>query len=276
MIYTELHIEIQSEFVEILIAELGLVHYESFVHTEQGFDAYVPSAYFNQESLKLIQSNYADLFTFQYSFKEIPPQNWNAIWEASYEPIIIQEQCIVKSDFHQVDKQYPYEIIINPKMSFGTGHHETTKMMVEYQLEIDHQHKTVLDVGCGTGVLSIMAELRAAEKIIAFDIDEWAVTNTEENILVNACKRIEVSKNTIKNIKLEEDFDVILANINRNVLLEEIPQYAKLLKTGAFLVMSGFYEKDLKEILNVAQNASLSFENQKTDNQWMALLLKKN
>ena len=276
MNYIELKIKVQAEFAEILIAELSLINYESFVHNEQGFDAYIPSNLFDQEAINLIQNNYQELFAFEYSDEEIPQQNWNAVWEASYQPIIIQDQCVVRSDFHQMDKQYPYEIIINPKMSFGTGHHETTKMMIEYQLEIDHKNKNVLDAGCGTGVLSIMAALRGAKSIIAFDIDEWAVTNTKENILVNACKQIHVSKNTIKNINLEVGFDIILANINLNVLLDEIPLYAKLLKRGAILVLSGFYENDRAAILDVAQNASLSFESQKNNNHWMALALIKN
>lgn len=276
MVYIELNLGVSTDYVEVLLAELSQIGYESFVYTDSGANAYIPENLFRKEEINELQEKYSNLFSFEYCWQKILPQNWNEVWEASYEPIFIQETCVIKSDFHQIDKKYPYEIIINPKMSFGTGHHETTKMMIEHQLEIDHQAKSVLDVGCGTGVLSLMAELLGAHKIIAFDIDEWAVTNTLENILVNNSKRIQVSQNTIKSITLEDNFDIILANINRNVLLTEIPWYAKLLKTGALLVISGFYESDRDAILEIAKEAFLNLEKQKVDNQWTALVLKKN
>lgn len=275
MDFIAVKIEVDTAFSEIVIAELAQIGFESFVETEQGVDAFIQNALFEEQALKSLQQKYKPQVRIHYTFEQTEQKNWNEEWEKSYQPIRIGDSCIVKASFHAIAESYPYEIIINPKMSFGTGHHETTALMLENQLEISHQGKQVLDVGCGTGILSIMACKLGASRVDAFDTDEWAVENTKENFEVNHCKQAGVQQGTITDVVLQKEYQVILANINRNVLLQEIPAYASLLVRDGCLLLSGFYEKDIAEIEKVAFAQHLEKKNQKVKNEWASLVFRK-
>jgi ribosomal protein L11 methyltransferase len=269
--YIELNIKIASEFAEILTAELAEIGFESFVDTEDGFNAYILENQVFTDDLQAIQTQYQDLFQFEYQTQIIEQKNWNAIWESEYEPVIVSDKCLIYSTFHKIERQYPYQILINPKMSFGTGHHETTTLMIEHQLEIDHQNKTVLDAGCGTGILAIMASKLGASKLDAIDIDEWAVTNTLENLALNNCSYIKVYQSDLQNAPLTEKYDIILANINKNVLLEEIKLYRQYLTQNGVLLLSGFYAEDIADICQEAQKYGFALIATKQKNQWVSL-----
>ncbi len=270
MEYSEINIEVADDYVEILVAELSQLGFDSFVEEEGHLLAYIPSTHYQTEAIEALQQQYETLFSFQFTHKTIAPQNWNAVWEADYQPVIVAEQCLVRSTFHQIDKKYPYEITINPKMSFGTGHHETTSLMLEYLLEIDLEGKQVIDAGCGTGILAIMAEKRGAAAVKAFDIEEWAVLNGIENIALNQCTHIEISQMTIEEIDSSKTYQVILANINKNTLLKEISKYAYFLDKNGLLLLSGFYTQDLQDLQTEAQSNGLKFVDYKTKNNWVA------
>ena len=182
---------------------------------------------------------------------------------------------MVRTTFHRIEDFYPYEIIINPQMSFGTGHHETTTLMLENQLLMNHQDLRVMDAGCGTGILAIMAGKRGAAHVDAFDTDEWAVTNAEANAALNQCANISVQRGTIATVGLADTYDTSLANINRNILLAEMPLYASKLAPGGTLLLSGFYETDMAELEKSAQAQGLQKRHQSTKNQWACLLFGK-
>jgi ribosomal protein L11 methyltransferase len=275
MDYLELSIEVEEAYSEILIAELGQIGFDSFVEEEQFLLAYIPATLYQAQDLEDLKEQYQDLFQFSFTQKNIPAQNWNAVWESDYKPVIVRDQCLVRSTFHQIDKKYPYEITINPKMSFGTGHHETTSLMLEFLLDVEVKGKNVIDAGCGTGILAIMAEKRGAAYVNAFDIEEWAVWNGEENIALNNCKCIEIAQMTIQELPKDKTYGLILANINKNTLLKEISEYVEYLETEGELLLSGFYETDLDDIKEVTESSSLTFVNYKTQNNWVAAKFKK-
>ena len=203
----------------------------------------------------------------------IEKQNWNEEWEKNYQPIIVDDRCMIRAHFHHPDKKYPYEIIITPKMSFGTGHHQTTYLMVKNQMEIDHKNKRVMDAGCGTAILSIMASKLGAREVEAFDIDDWSVVNGQENMEVNHCTNINLRQGKITAFDFGAPFDIILANINKNVLLEEMNLYVKQMKPGSLLLLSGFYEKDIPDLLAEAEKYSLKEIRRDNRETWAALLL---
>lgn len=272
MIYQELSINTANEELrQILMAELAEIGYESFIEEEDKLKAYIPQTLFREEALQELLPQYQ---IEDYQQQEMPDENWNAKWEADYEPVFIGEECLIKSSFHQIEKTYPYEILINPKMSFGTGHHATTSLMIAFQLMFAdaHQNAKVIDAGCGTGVLAIMAEKLGARQIIAYDTDEWAVKNTQENIELNHCQEISVYQGSVETLSLEGQQQIILANINRNVLLQEIPHYAKLLAPAGLLLLSGFYEADQASIQQIAESEGLSLKANKTQNDWLSLV----
>lgn len=253
---------------EILIAELGELGFDSFVEMEDGLLAYILTEQWSGYPLD-------ELFIFQnqdveirWTSKTIAPQNWNAEWEKNFEPIEISDNCRVRAPFH-AKRNVPFEIVIEPKMSFGTGHHETTYMMLKLVLEQDLKGKKVLDMGCGTGVLAILAEMRGAHEIDAIDIDEWCVKNTTENIGKNNCAHINVELGNAS-ILGQRKYDIIIANINRNILLKDIPTYSSCLNENGILLLSGFYLRDLDMISTKCMSYNLQFEKNSEKNNWVA------
>jgi ribosomal protein L11 methyltransferase len=275
MYYSRLQVICDPEFSEILMAEIAEVGFDTFMENEKGFEAYVEQHNFDKQKLQEIKEKYSSFTPIVFYQDRIEKKNWNEEWEKSYEPIIVDDRCLIRAGFHVPEKQYEHEIIITPKMSFGTGHHQTTYLMVKSQLEIDHQNKVVMDAGCGTAILSIMASKLGAAKVDAFDIDEWSVVNGNENAEVNACANISIRQGKISDLTFDSTFDIILANINKNILLDEMHQYASYLNTGGLLLLSGFYEQDIPDLLKEAGRYSLTQVKRDTRESWASLLLKK-
>lgn len=255
----------------ILSADLGEVGFESFVEDEQGLTAYIQEENFNENAIGSIISNFAIEASLSFSYKLIEDRDWNEEWEKNYfKPLIIDDKCIIQSTFHKIPPTYEYNIFIDPKMAFGTGHHQTTELMIREILKEDFKGKSVLDMGCGTAILAILASMKGADPIIAIDIDKWAYDNAMENLNLN----------NIDNIKVEiggaellgnETFDVILANINRNILLNDIHRYASVLNTGGVLYMSGFYVEDIPAIKEECEKHNLSFAYNTEKENWVAV-----
>ena len=273
MSYIELSLQIEPDFAEIMMAELSELGFESFVETEDGLEAYIQEDLFEDLLVKNMIESYAERTAISYAFKKIAKQNWNEEWEKNFQPISIGNDIYVRADFHEAQPSYLYEIIITPKMSFGTGHHETTSMVMEHQLTISHGGKKVLDIGTGTGILAVLASKLGAKYISAFDIDEWSVENTIENVTLNNAPNIAVRLGTIED-EPEEKYEIVLANINRNILLQQIPAYVTFMSEGASLVISGFYEADIADIQAVAESVGLKKVAQSSKNQWASVVFK--
>jgi ribosomal protein L11 methyltransferase len=270
-VYIEYHFKVDppQPASDILIAELGEAGFESFVEQDDGVLAYIQKAFWSKELLNSIQILSSPLFEIRHHFREIEQQNWNASWEQHFEAIQINDECMVRAPFHPVPK-VRYDIVIMPKMSFGTGHHETTHMMLQHILNHDFQQKTVLDMGSGTGVLAILAEMRGAIEVHAVDNDHWCYLNALENVERNHCRNISVHENDVRFLG-ERQFDIILANINRNILLADIPMYAKALKKNGMLFVSGFYETDLAQITAKCSEAGLGYQEKLERNDWVSV-----
>jgi len=255
--------------VEILIAELGHVGFESFVETEDGVTAYIQKADWYNTILEDIQILKSNEFEISFTFDEIEQTNWNAEWEKNFNPILVDNICSVRAPFHEKPNTI-YDIVIEPKMSFGTGHHETTYMMIQYILKNDFNNKSVLDMGCGTGVLAILAEMKGAKSIDAIDIDNWCYLNSIENVERNNCKNISVYEGDASLIQ-GKIYDVIIANINRNILLNDLPTYADCLNNEGMLFLSGFYESDILVIEQACNDLKLKLVEKIEKNNWIAL-----
>lgn len=274
------YVEFEAEILpleigrEVLIAELAELGFESFVNTEKGIQAYIPSQDYNEGLIKGLSIISNEHFELTFSMKTIAGQNWNATWESSFEPIEVNENCVIRAPFHEKNDKFKYDIIIEPKMSFGTGHHQTTHMMVDELLSLDVQDKSVLDMGCGTGVLAILAEMRNAGSVVAIDIDEWAYENTKENVEKNNCHKISVYKGGAELLN-EEKFEFILANINRNILLADMDSYGKVLKEGGSILFSGFFKSDVDLITEKANSLGLNLVNERNREDWTMLHFKK-
>ena len=255
---------------EILIAELGNIGYESFTETVELVEAYVVSGEFSEETLlNLFSAGYLP-FTTSFTFEKIPDQNWNEVWEKNYfQPLIIANRCLIRAPFHTNYPEAEYVIIIEPGMAFGTGNHETTSLMINEILNQNLEEKTVLDMGCGTGILSILASQRGAEKITAIDVDSWAINSTFENAANNRISNLEILQGGAEAIP-EQKFDFIYANIQRNILLNDMPFYIKALKRGGELIMSGFYLDDLQLIKEKAIQLGLKFQRFSENETWVA------
>ena len=275
MNYTELQLTLSADYTDILMAELAVLGFESFVETDEGLSAYISESDFDELAVKSVIDKYASQTAIAYQINSLEKKNWNEEWERNYQPIDVQNQIRVRASFHESDAGFQYDIVINPKMSFGTGHHETTAMMLEHQLSVDAAGKTVLDVGSGTGILAILAALQGAERVLAFDIEEWAIENARENAELNNCPQIEVFQGTIHEVNPAERFDIVLANINRNVLLDDIPVYVRLLKPGGTLLVSGFYEQDAPDIEEKGVAEGLTKTGQLFQNKWVSLRFSK-
>ena len=255
--------------IDILVAELGQVGFESFTENPDGVEAYIQKADWNASLLDDIQILQSEEVTFSYDVKEIEQVNWNKEWEKNFEPIVVADQVSVRAPFHK-NPGLNYDIVIEPKMSFGTGHHETTHLMIQHLMDLDLHGKKVLDMGCGTGILAIFAEMKGAAAVDAIDIDNWCYENSLENVERNNCHHISVYEGDASLLK-PAAYDVIIANINRNILLKDMPVYTNSLKENGILFLSGFYTEDIEKINASAESNGLQLDKKLQRNNWVGL-----
>jgi ribosomal protein L11 methyltransferase len=256
---------------DLLINALGEIGFDSFEELDNGFKAYITVKDFEQAQVDTTLSPYREMFSFAYEITLIPQKNWNEVWESNFEPIEIGDKIFLRATFHKPKPEFEYEIVIDPKMAFGTGHHQTTAMMLELMLETDFKNKNVLDMGCGTGILAIMASKLGAASITAIDNDPVCYESTIENAQLNHSDNITAFCGS-KEIIPDEKFDVILANINRNILLDQIPRYSETLKLNGEIYLSGFFFiKDLEQIITASRKHGLVYINHKENINWVAV-----
>ncbi|MCL2416340.1 MAG: 50S ribosomal protein L11 methyltransferase [Bacteroidales bacterium] len=269
MQYTELNITHHQEPIqtEILIAELGELGFDSFVENPNELLAYIPSENFIKDAVLDLLGRTPRIDKFK--IKEIEEQNWNSVWESSYEPVRFDNFCNIRAPFHEPVSDVKFDLIIEPKMSFGTAHHETTSLMIEWLKTEPVKEKRVLDMGCGTGVLAILAKKLGAEFVEAIDNDEWAFENTKENILRNKTLEIIVELGDAENLNGKK-FDLIIANINRNILIRDMPMYEKTMSKNAVILLSGFYKSDLDAVSKSCIDNGLQYVSHLEKNNWVA------
>ena len=250
-----------------LTADIG---FESFVECENGMKAYIQQSQFDEATLKQVVEDFPiPGASISYSITEPEDKNWNEEWEKNFfQPIIIGDRCVIHSTFHQNVPKAEYDIVINPQMAFGTGHHETTSLIIEELLDNELKDKSLLDMGCGTSILAILARMRGAHPCTAIDIDEWCVRNSIENIELNHVDEIDVSQGDASSLTGKGPFDIIIANINRNILLNDMKQYITCMHPGSELYMSGFYVDDIAVIREEAEKNGLAFVHYKEKNRW--------
>ncbi len=274
MDYIQVSITCLEEYREILIAELAAVGFDSFLETDSGLEAYVPQDLFARDSFDEVIATYREPAALTVVEGIVPKVNWNEEWEKNYDPIEVDQLVYVRASFHAPKPGFRYEIVINPKMSFGTGHHATTFQLLSMQGKIDHQGKRVLDVGSGTGILAIMAHLLGASQVEAFDIDDWCVDNGNENFDLNGLST-RMGLGTIRQVNPRGPFEIVLANINKNVLLDEMEIYGSLLVAKGYLLLSGFYTQDIDDLVNAAKPLGLDLIKSSEKDNWAALILQK-
>ncbi|WNM18780.1 50S ribosomal protein L11 methyltransferase [Flavobacterium capsici] len=269
--YLGFHFNIEPKELgsEILIAELGEKAFESFIETETGLSAYIQKDFYTDDILNDIYILSSPEFKITYSIEEIEQVNWNEEWEKNFEPIDVDGKCHVRAPFHP-KTEAEFDIIIEPKMSFGTGHHETTHMMIQHLLETDVTNLKTLDMGCGTAILAILAEMKGAKPIDAIDIDNWCYLNSIENAERNNCKEISVYEGEANLLKGKK-YDLIIANINRNILLNDMQQYVDCLNKNGILLLSGFYNEDIPFINESCEDKGLTFVKKLERNNWVSL-----
>jgi len=261
--------DLQPEQKEILIAQLADAGYEGFEEVDNSLDAFINKMDFD----KLLLNEISFKYQTPYTSKKIAETNWNKIWESNFEPVIVEDFVGVRADFHKPITDTKFEIIITPKMSFGTGHHATTYMMIEMMKEMDFDGRTVLDFGTGTGILAILADKSGAKEVYAIDNDDWSIANAEENFKMNNCKRITLKKASDASSGIS--YDLILANINKNVILENFDVLKDQLKNEGILLVSGLMETDRDDILKKAKELSLNVKKSLIRNNWIAIQLSK-
>jgi len=275
MDYTEIHINItplNTVINDLLATELAEIGFESFIESEDGMLAYVSAAIYDEKMVRKVIP--VEMFgsAIEFTAKCIPGQNWNEEWEKNYfQPIVIGTDCVIHSSFHTNIPEAQYDILIDPKMAFGTGHHETTSLMLEELLKLDVKGKSFLDMGCGTAVLAILASMKGAVNVLGIDIDQWAINNALENIQLNNSPAIEILTGGAELLEFTAPFDTIFANINRNILLADMASYSAKMHMGSLLFLSGFYESDLPIIRSTAENLGLTFSDFTTKNNWVAV-----
>ncbi len=270
MTYTKIQIKTSTlpDFLpDILIAKLAEMGVESFEEHEESLFAYGKTSELSVDDVSLFLTQ----MIIPFEMEEIPAQNWNKKWEENFKYIEVDDNVLIHADFHKFEKAYPHVIKIHPKMAFGTGHHQTTRLVIRHMLKMDFKAKTVLDFGTGTAVLAILAEQMGAKSVLAVDLDEWAVNNANENIQINQCKTIQVKQSNGDDLKAAEFYDIILANVNKNALLDRKNILINALKPNGKLILSGLLEDDLPEIRNAYQNSGLKFETVNQEDEWIAV-----
>ena len=277
MEYIELDIILhQSEkYADILFAKLHEIQFESCSQDEHGIKAYIPARLFDQEAVDNVLSEFLLLTNLTFKISGIIEKNWNSEWEQNYSPVFINDRCVIRAHFHDSFDDMQYEIIITPKMSFGTGHHETTSLMINEMFQLEFQEKSVLDIGTGTGVLSILASKLGAKDLLGIDLDEWAFKNSLENAVLNNVSNINFIHGDVSSIK-QSEADIVLANINRNVILNDIKNYISIMRKNARILLSGFLQEDIPVVLEKTSQFGLELITQKNKNKWQMLHLKKN
>ena len=270
MNYIEVNITINplEPWHDLISSDLGGFNYESFIQTENGIQAFIKVEEYSENDLSLLLNEYSENCETNFKIKEIESINWNEEWEKNFSPIVVANKCIVRATFHNLDRKYDYDIVINPKMSFGTGHHATTHLMIEQMLKLDIQNQSILDMGCGTSVLAILASKKAAKVVFAVDYDEWSVNNSIENIKLNNVDNVEVKQGSEEQIK-GGHFNLILANINLNVLLAQIETYYQVLEPKGSILFSGLLEKDLNKLLAKTKQLGLVVKETKQKDKWI-------
>ncbi|MEJ8598284.1 50S ribosomal protein L11 methyltransferase [Riemerella anatipestifer] len=258
---------------EILMAELIHIGFDSFTEETNGVLAYIPKNDLNEDAIKSLYIFEQEGVEIDYTYTEMPNINWNEEWEKNFSPINVEDKVYIRAEFHE-PQPLDYEIIIQPKMSFGTGHHATTYLMIQQMLEMDFKGKKVLDMGCGTSVLAIFAKLKGAGDTLAIDIDPWSVENSKENAERNQVS-LRIEEGTAENLG-QEKFDIILANINRNILISDIPTYVSVLENGGQLLLSGLCFFDVEDIMEVCTAQNLKLNKKVQREEWVSLLLEKN
>jgi ribosomal protein L11 methyltransferase len=259
---------------DILVALLGEMGFESFVEEDNVLKAYIQAADFNEKCAKKLSDERLTRLFVSYESELIKDRNWNAVWESEYDPVVIDGELIIRAPFHEKPENIPLEIIIEPKMSFGTAHHETTRLMLRYLLNLDLAGKSFLDMGCGTATLAILARKLGASPVTAIDNDEWAYNNSIENLANNNITDISVLLGDA-GLLPGRNFDIVMANINRNILLRDIPVYSACIPEGGLLLVSGFYTEDLPSISECAEKAGFELINHRNENNWAAACYKK-
>lgn len=261
-------------WADVLSQDLADIGYDSFVQDEPHLMAYIREDKFNEIDVQRQLDSYKGIFKSSFIFSSIPTRNWNSEWEAGFKPVKISGRICIRAPFHPADPNMEFDIILSPKMAFGTGHHATTSLMMAEMLEVNFKGKSVLDVGCGTAILSILAEKLGCISVLAIDNDEWAVSNAAENTVMNHCVRIMVENAEIQNVE-EKTFNVILANINRNVITADIDKYAEKLSAGGHLLLSGFQTEDLSIVHSAAEKFNFKSIAVRTENNWVMMHLSK-
>lgn len=257
---------------DILIALLADLGFESFTQNDTGVDAYIQEEFENEDLVK--ELSFED-FIFSYVRTLIPKTNWNEEWEKNFNPVYVDDLVCIRAHFHPTDENIKHDIVITPKMSFGTGHHDTTWLVSKTMFSIPFANTYVLDMGCGTGILAILAKQLGATKLLGIDIDEWSIENSIENAAINNASDIEFKKGDASLLSSQETFDVILANINKNVLKKDLPAYFTCLKKEGYLLLSGFFTADVEELKQLATTIGFSFEESYNKNEWAVIKLRK-
>lgn len=279
MEYIEIHLHITPENAlinDILASKLGESGFESFMDCEDGMLAYIPTVKFDEKEFSMLIDEHFMGSQIRVTKDIIPDQDWNEEWEKNaFEPILINQDCVIHSSTQKHSPTVPFVIQIDPRMSFGTGHHETTSMMLEEMLKLDLKGKSFLDMGCGTAVLAILASMKGASPILGIDIDEWAVNNALENLRLNQTSNIEILLGDAQLLENSDNFDLIFANIHRNILIEDMEKYVAKMHKGSLLYMSGFFEEDVPAIKEKASSTGLTYQGAVSKNNWVAIHFQK-
>ena len=266
--------EVATDVLAALLAEVG---FESFVPDGNGMEAYVPHNLYDENSIAVVVDNFPlDGYVITYNSEFIEGEDWNAEWEKNYfQPIVLGEECVIHSTFHTDVPKARYDILIDPKMAFGTGYHQTTCHMLRAILASDMKGKSVLDMGCGTALLAILARKHGATDVVAIDIDEFAYENAKENVVLNATADIEVRLGGAEAIKEDDSFDFVIANINRNILLADMANYVRCMHAGSQIFISGFYTEDMEVLKEEAARNGLRYMDYAEDNRWAMMRFEK-